>query len=161
MLSPSRQLYVTDKRNKHNYLIDIGAAVSVLPQSCANRTADTDNLLLVAANNSTITTYCTCERIVDVGLKREYSWIFIVADIKQPIPGADFLILYNLLVDLQGRCLRDMRTGLALPATLSSIKPLSLNRIDTIRKEYTELLNQFPELTRPTAKRPRNASLMK
>ena len=45
-----------------------------------------------------------------------------------------------------------MRTGLTIQATLSSIKPLSLNSIDSIRKEYTELLNQFSELTRPTAK---------
>ena len=33
-----------------------------------------------------------------------------------------------------------MRTGLAFPATLLSIKPLSLNRVDTIRNEYTKLL---------------------
>ena len=45
-----------------------------------------------------------------------------------------------------------MRTGLAIQATLSLIKPLSLNRIDSIHNEYTELLNQFPELTRFTAK---------
>ena len=45
-----------------------------------------------------------------------------------------------------------MRTGLAIAATLSSIKPLSMNRIDSTRNEYTELLNQFPELTRPTMK---------
>ena len=44
------------------------------------------------------------------------------------------------------------RQAIAIPATLSSIKPLSLNRIDTIRNEYTELLYQFPELTRPTTK---------
>ena len=87
-----------------------------------------------------------------MGLKREYSWTFIVANIKQPILGADFLIHYNLLVDLQGRCLRDRRTRLAIQAILSSIKPLSLNRIDSSRNEYTELLNQFPELTRSTAK---------
>ena len=45
-----------------------------------------------------------------------------------------------------------MRTGLAMSATLSSIKPLSLNRIDSTRNECTELLNQFPELTRHTSK---------
>ena len=59
---------------------------------------------------------------------------------------------YSLLVDLKSRCLRDMRTGLAMPATLSSIKPLPLNRIDIVRNEYTKLLSQFPELTRPTTK---------
>ena len=43
-----------------------------------------------------------------------------------------------------------MRTGLAIPASLSSIRPLSLNRVDTVYNEYTKLLGQFPELTRPT-----------
>ena len=104
----------------------------------------------MAANNSTIHTYGNCKRDVDVGLKREYPWTFIVADVQQPIIGADFLIHYNLLVDLRSRCLRDMRTGLAIAASLSSIKPLSLNRVDTVQNEYTKLLGQFPELTRPT-----------
>ena len=75
-----------------------------------------------------------------------------VADVQQPIIGADFLIHYNLLVDLRRRCLRDMRTGLAIAASLSSIKPLSLNKVDTVQNEYTKLLGQFPELTRPTTK---------
>ena len=83
-LSPSRLLYVADKQNKCNYLIATGAAVSVLPRSCANGTADTDSLPLVAANNSTITTYGTWKRTVNMGLKKEYSWTFIVTDINQP-----------------------------------------------------------------------------
>ena len=123
-LSPSKLLYVADKHNKCNYLIDTGAAVSVLPTSCANRTSDAACLPLVAAKNTTINTYGNCGRVVDVGLKRDYAWTFIVADVKQPIIGADFPIHYSLLVDLKSRCLRDMRTGLAIPATLSSIKPL-------------------------------------
>ena len=45
-----------------------------------------------------------------------------------------------------------MRTGLAIPATLSSIKPLSLYRVDTVQNDYTKLLGQFPELTRPATK---------
>ena len=151
-LSPSRLLYVAHKQNKCNYLIDTGAAVSFLPRFCANGTVDADSLPLFSAINSTIITYGTSKRIVDVGLKREYSWTFIVADIKQPISGADFLIHYNLVVDVSGRCLRDMRTGLAISATLYSIKPLSLNRIDSTHNEYTELLNQFTELTCPTTK---------
>ena len=151
-LSSSKLLYVADKGNKCKYLIDTGAAVSVLPKSCANGISDADSLALVAANNSTINTYGNCERVVDVGLKREYPWTFIVADVKQPIIGADFLIHYNLLVDLRSRCLRDMRTGLAIAASLSSITPLSLNKVDTVQNEYTKLLVQFPELTRPTTK---------
>ena len=120
-LFPSKLLYVADKRNKCKYLIDTGAAVSVLPKSRTNRTSDVDCLPLVAANNTTIITYGTSKRIVDVGLKCDYTWTFIVADVKQPIIGADFLIHYSLLVNLRSRCLRDKRTGLAIPASLSSI----------------------------------------
>ena len=45
-----------------------------------------------------------------------------------------------------------MRTGLAIPATLWSIEPLSLSRVDTVQNDYTKLLGQFPELTRHTTK---------
>ena len=144
-LSHSKLLYVADKGHKCKYLIDTGAAVSVLPKSCASGITDADSLPLVAANNSTI----HCKRVVDVGLKHEYPWTFIVADVQQPIIGADFLIHYNLLVDLRSRCLRDMRTGLAIAATLSSIKPLSLNRVDTVHNEYTKLTRPVPGTDTP------------
>ena len=117
----------------------------------SSQTSDVICLPLAAANNTTIKTCGTSRPVVDVGLKRDYAWTFIVADIKQPIIGADFLIHHSLLVD-KSRCLRDMRTGLAIPATLSSNKPLSLNRVDTVQNDYTKLLGQFPELTRPTTK---------
>ena len=149
-LSPSKLLYVVDKHNKCNYLIDTGAAVSVLPKSYANRNSDAACLPLVAANNTTVNTYGNCRRVVDVGLKRDYVWTFLVADVKQSIIGAHFLLHYSLLVDLKSRCLRDMRSGLAIPATLLYIKPLSLNRVDTVQKDYIKLLGQFPELTRLT-----------
>ena len=151
-LFPSKLLYVADKRNKCKYLIDTGAAVSVLHKSCANRISDADCLPLVAANNTAINTYGTSKRVVDVGLKRDYTWNFIVADMQQPIIGEDFLIHYSLLVDLRSRCLRDMTTGLAIPASLSAITPLSLNRVDAVHSDYTKLLGRFPELTRPTTK---------
>ena len=87
----------------------------------------------MAANNTTIDTYGNSKRVVDVGLKREYPWTFIVADVKQPIIGADFLIHYNLLVDLRSLCLRDMRTGLAIAASLSSHSDLRDYISDTTR----------------------------
>ena len=68
-LSHSKLLYVADKGHKCRYLIETGAAVSVLPKSCANGISDADSLPLVAANNSTIHTYGNCKRVVDVGLK--------------------------------------------------------------------------------------------
>ena len=141
-------LYVADKRHKCKHLIDTGAAVSVLPKSCGNRISDADCLPLVAANNTTINTYGNSKHAVYVGLKREYPWTFIVADVKQPIIGADFLIHYNLLVDLRSRCLRNMRTGLAIAASLPSTRPLSLNRVDTVQKELSIDQAKDAEFTR-------------
>ena len=69
---PSKLLYVADKHNKFNFLSDTGTAVSVLPKSCANRTSDAACLPLVALNNTTISTYGNCRRVVDVGLKQDY-----------------------------------------------------------------------------------------
>ena len=63
-LSHSKLLYVADKGHKCRYLIDTGAAVSVLPKSCANGISGADSLPLVAANNSTIKTYGNCKRVV-------------------------------------------------------------------------------------------------
>ena len=53
---------------------------------------------------------------------------------KQPILGADFLINYNLLVDLSDRCLR---SGLAIPATLSSNKP---DKLVIAKREFDEMI---------------------
>ena len=111
----------TNTTRQCNYLIDTGAAVSVLPKSCANRSSDAACLPLFAANNNIKNTYGTSRRVVDVCLKQDYAWTFIAANVKQPIIGADFLIHYSLLVELNSCCLRDMRTGLTIPATLSSI----------------------------------------
>ena len=161
-LSPSRLLYVADKRTKCNYLIDTGAAVRFYLGLALRGQQNTSSLPLVAANNTTITTYGTSKWIIDVGLKRDYAWTFIVADIKQPILGADFLIHYSLLVDLKGRCLRDMRTGLAIQATLSSVKPLSLNRIDSIRNQSSCSISSLNWPTLRQRARPWNtASLIK
>ena len=74
-LFPSKLLDVAEKCNKCKYSIDTGAAVSFLPKSCANKISDADCLPLVAANNTTINTYGTSKRVVDVGLKRDYTWI--------------------------------------------------------------------------------------
>ena len=65
---PSKLLYVADKHNKCNYLIDTGVAVSVLPKSCANRSSDAACLPLVAANNTIINTYGNCRPVVDLVL---------------------------------------------------------------------------------------------
>ena len=56
---------------------------------------------LQAANGSSIPTYGRQSLTLNLGLRHTFPWIFIIANVHQPIIGADFLNHFNLLVDLR------------------------------------------------------------
>jgi len=56
-------------------------------------------------------TYGTIMLQPNLGLRREFPWRFIVADVLQPIIGADFLAHYHLLPDMRRKKLLDGKTG--------------------------------------------------
>ena len=83
-----------------------------------------------------------------MGLRRDFTWRFVVAEVTKPIIGVDFLSFYNLLVDVRNRRLLDATTqlatqGQAVTGTVQSIK------VVTGSSDFHELLNRFPEITRP------------
>ena len=82
-------LYVTDIVTKMTFLVDSGASLSVLPVGRGAKTEDEG--CLFAANGSSIKTYGEKLLSLDLGLRREYTWKFIIADVRYPILGADFL----------------------------------------------------------------------
>lgn len=94
------------------FLIDTGADVSVLPPSPTDRQNSKSVFDLVAANGSPIHTYGKKKVIVSFGLRRNFSWLFTIAEVTRPIIGSDFLSYYNLLVDVRGRALVDNATCL-------------------------------------------------
>ena len=50
---------------------------------------------------------------------RKYVWKFLVADVTQPLLGADFLCSNSLMVDVKGQRLVDPTTYTSLPFYLS------------------------------------------
>ena len=48
-----------------------------------------------------IATYGIRSLSLDLGLHCIFRWVFIIADVKQPILGADFLRNFGLLVDVR------------------------------------------------------------
>lgn len=52
---------------------------------------------LYAANGTTINTYGTINLELDLGLRRNFPWRFVIADVQKAIIGADFLAHYELL----------------------------------------------------------------
>ena len=55
---------------------------------------------LYAANGSVISTYGHITIRLDLGLRRDFTWRFVIADVTTPILGADFFKHFGLLVDL-------------------------------------------------------------
>lgn len=62
-----------------------------------------DKLVLQAANSSAIRTYGRRKLTLDLNLRRDFTWPFIVADVHHAIIGADFLEHFGLLVDVKHR----------------------------------------------------------
>ncbi|XP_076384356.1 uncharacterized protein LOC117225084 [Megalopta genalis] len=106
---------------------------------------------LFAANGSVIGTYGLKPADLDLGLRRSFTWRFVIADVSKPIIGADFLAHYGLLVDLAGRRLLDRTT------TLTSSGRIAASTTPTIKaivgdSPYQQLLAEFPSLVRPAAR---------
>jgi hypothetical protein len=105
-------------------------------------------------NNTTIATYGFATVTVSLGLRREYDVTFIVADVDQPILGADFLAKHDILVDLKEARLVDKYTtaktrGFCRPSEAPNVKVIETEN------DYFLLMKDFPELFRPSSqKRP-------
>lgn len=143
------RLIVFDQRNGLSFLADTGAAVSVLPRNIRlHRTPK--QCMLYAANGSKIHTYGFKKLVLDVGLRREFPWTFLIADVTRPILGADFLGKYGLLVDIKNRILCDPLTTVSTKAPASNATSVSLQTVSKSTK-YHELLLDFPSITNPAS----------
>ena len=106
----SGRLFITDPLSGIQLLVDTGADVSVLPPRKIDHSKYDPSFQLTAANKSIIKTYGTRTIDISLGLRRVFTWHFIIADVDKPILGADFLNKYGLLVDLKMKRLVDPLT---------------------------------------------------
>ena len=95
-------LTLHDAKTNRAFLIDTGAEVSVVPALEQERQGAPLQKELVAANSSRIRCYREKRLRLNVGA-RVYEWNFLVADVRRPLIGADFLTHSSLLVDLRNR----------------------------------------------------------
>ena len=89
-LNCSRLFYVHDHSTGFRFLVDTGAEVSVVPPSRTDRNRR-GNFCLQAVNRTDITTYGLRSLSLTLGLCRNFRWVFVIADVKQPILGYDIL----------------------------------------------------------------------
>ena len=150
-LGTCRLLHITDRTNKVTFLVDTGAQVSVIPPTYSDRLRKQEGFTLSEVNGTAIPTFGTRSLTLNLGLRRTFRWIFIIADVSKPLLGADFLHQFGLLVDIAHGKLVDANTHLSVHGILVEDTPTSLTVTPSTpyhAQVYSSLLSEFPELTR-------------
>lgn len=142
----SQRLHIRDRTSRNLYLVDTGSDISIIPSKYA-RNRERSETVLYAANNTRIRTYGEERISVNLGLRREFSWVFCIADVSRPILGADFLSNFGLVVDLRNRRLIDNISGLKIAGELGTSLLVDVSLINKTQP-YGKILSEFPELTR-------------
>lgn len=149
VVAKSRRLFVQDRDTALRLLVDTGADVSVVPATAGDRKFRS-NYSLFAANNSRIATYGERILCLNLNLRREFKWPFLIADVSCAIIGADFLSHFSLLPDLRNGMLRDGVTELR---TRGTVVRTAIGSVTTFEKgsNFAGILAEFPGITKTTA----------
>lgn len=129
------------------FLVDSGADVSIIP---TNSKVNVESpYKLYAANGTEIPTFGIEIRTIDLGLRRQFQWPFIVAKINKAILGADFLNKFQLLVDVHNKRLIDDVTKLSSEGKVMSISEENVVSSMSQNTKFTDLLLQYPDIAKP------------
>lgn len=148
--SPGR-LFITDRGTLTQFLIDTGSDICVYPISAIREPRCKTSYQLSAANGSAIDTYGYIQLNLNLGLRRNFVWRFVVADVTKAIIGVDFLSHYRLIVDVSQQKLVDSLTNVSTVASLD----LSNSLVSSVKVatggdgKYHRILAEYPEITRP------------
>ncbi|UYV63627.1 hypothetical protein LAZ67_2005063, partial [Cordylochernes scorpioides] len=142
------RLFVTDKNTGLRFLVDSGADISIIPPKDKNRMPSSD-YKLYAANGTEIVTYGTKVRNLDIGLRRQFQWPFVIANTNRAIIGADFLNNFGLIIDIKNKRLIDGITNLSIRGVIQSIS--DMGNISTLNSssKVRAILTKYPNLCRP------------
>ncbi|XP_046398115.1 uncharacterized protein LOC124164927 [Ischnura elegans] len=147
--STPRLLFVIDAATNTEFLVDTGSDLCVYPRTKVKGRKALSAYQLFAANGTVIATYGWIDLSLNFGLKRDFRWRFVVADVDRPIIGVDFLSFFNLLVDVRERRLIDGITSLTTRGReVTSNHPQVKTVVNSPR--FHAVLAEFPQITRPS-----------
>lgn len=142
-------LLIIEHNSCNKFLVDTGAEVSVIPPTAVDKRKKHDQSIhLYAANGSRISTFGERKLALNLGLRRPFQWTFIIADVLQPILGADFLKHYNLLVDMKHNRLIDQQTNLGSSCSISQVSATQVKSYNSV-DQFQKILAEFIDITNP------------
>ena len=147
-LRNNRAYFITDSRSQAHCLVDTGAACSIWPLKLLTEKPPVSPITLQVVNYSPIPTYGQISRSLDLELRRDFTWVFTVADLPYPILDSDFLHHFNLLADMRIRRLIKANTELSVTGFKANPSPISpVFFIAATDEPYQTLLRSYPGLT--------------
>ncbi|BHF66544.1 hypothetical protein SprV_0200956500 [Sparganum proliferum] len=116
----------------------------------SDRRFPSPGLHLQAANCSPIPTFGSLSLTLNIGLRRSFTWIFVIVAVPHAILGSDFLAEFDLLVDCRRAPLLDRTTGLFVRGLTPFTAPTNLSVLDTdIASPFRQLLLSHPNIINP------------
>ena len=146
--SKKNTMTVWDRRTGRTYLVDCGADVSVFPATPVEKRTRIPTTSLVAANGSKIASWGTKKIDLQLGRRRTFTQEFQVANVTQPILGADFFVANQLAIDLAGKRLIDMSDFTSIPTKIACTPCAVAGLRSPHSSQYDTLLDEF-RLTDP------------
>ena len=111
-VAPGQLVYVTDQLSNRRFLVDTGAAYSILPHQSSTLPSGPP---VAGPNGRPIA--CWGDKPVQLVLNnRRFQWTFLLAAVQCPIIGVDFIRAHHLLVDPFNNRLLDLSTFRSLKA---------------------------------------------
>jgi hypothetical protein len=109
------RLFISDKISKRRFIINTVSDLCVFPRKLIPqpRYVLTKTSARLTALPSPHTDGCLS---VNLGLRRELSWRFVMANVTQPLIGAEFLSHFGLSVDCRNNRMLEDVTSLSTPA---------------------------------------------
>ena len=124
-------------------MVDTGAQVSVVPATWFDKHSGETSPPLQAANGTHISTYGS--RNVPLYFNnRLYQACLIIADVKRPLLGADFLISLWTFEAIEAD------TYLSSPCSVSKSPVNELAPVKEEENKFRNILHEFPDILRPT-----------
>ncbi|KAF7278411.1 hypothetical protein GWI33_008447 [Rhynchophorus ferrugineus] len=105
----TRRLSAKDRNSNQEFLVITGADLCMFPRRLVNGHRKKKNYDPTAANGSIIAMYGFKTMTLNLGLRCDFPWNFVIADVSRPVIAVDFMVHYDLLVDLRNRKLVDTR----------------------------------------------------
>jgi len=135
-------VYLQDSKSHTRYLVDTGAAVSVLPHSSPSPSSGQP---LTGADGKPIASWGTVTRSLCFGI-RTFLCTFILAAVSKPILGTDFLAAHRLLVDPFSRLVLDAVSLKPLSAAVAVLPSKFAAALCHITPAVRTLLASFPSI---------------